>query len=55
VNESGGNSAFIGAGCDFFNRNIAIGFNVLQSIELQQNSIVSATGLRVMFSLTKTF
>ena len=55
VNESGGNSAFIGAGCDFFNRNIAIGFNVLQSLELQQKSIVTATGLRIMVSLTKTF
>jgi len=55
VNESGGNSAFIGPGCDIFNRNIAIGFNVLQSLELQQKSIVSATGLRIMVSVTKTF
>jgi len=55
VNESGGNSAFIGVGCDFFNRNIAFGCNMLQSIELQQKSIVTATGLRIMVSLTKTF
>jgi hypothetical protein len=55
VNESGGSAAFIGGGCDFFGRNIAMGISIIKSLNIKQNNVINANGVRATLSLTKTF